>query len=173
MIMQILSHTPLWVWALLAFLVYRGVAAMKPGESSLVRLAIVPALFLAWGAWSISHRYGGSLQAWGEWLVGIAAGAAIGWLLLRRATLALNPATGKLRRSPDYSLLPLLLVTFLVKYGFEVAFAVSPALAGHAGFTAAYLLTSGGFAGIFLGKFCRYVVAVRRGAGGGALGVAG
>ena len=173
MIMQILSHTPLWVWALLAFLVYRGIAAMKPGESSLVRLAIVPALFLVWGAWSISHRYGGSLQAWGEWLVGIAAGAALGWLLLRRATLALNPATGKLRRSPDYSLLPLLLVTFLVKYGFEVAFAVSPSLTASAGFSAAYLLLTGGFTGIFVGKYGRYLASLRMDAAGKGLETAG
>ncbi|AWH51834.1 DUF1453 domain-containing protein [Stenotrophomonas sp. ESTM1D_MKCIP4_1] len=169
MMMQILSHTPIWVWVLLAFLITRGIAAMKPGETSLVRLSIVPVLFIAWGAWSISSRYGASLQAWGEWLAGIAAGTAIGWLLLRRATLTLNPATGKLRRSADYSLLPLLLVTFVLKYAFEVAFAVSPALAGHAGFSAAYLLSSGGFAGIFVGKFCRYLAAQRRGVRGGTL----
>ncbi|KAF1017112.1 MAG: hypothetical protein GAK31_00371 [Stenotrophomonas maltophilia] len=88
-------------------------------------------------------------------------GAAFGWLLLRRATLTLNHATGKLWRSADYSLLPLLLVTFAVKYGFEVALAVSPALSSSVGFSAAYLLLSGGFTGIFVGKYCRYLVALR------------
>ncbi|KAF1017111.1 MAG: hypothetical protein GAK31_00370 [Stenotrophomonas maltophilia] len=72
MLPQLLSHTPIWVWLLLAFLLSRGVAAMKPSETSLQKLAIVPALFAAWGAWSISHRYGVSWAAWGN-----------GWLALR------------------------------------------------------------------------------------------
>ncbi|OBU51193.1 DUF6622 family protein [Stenotrophomonas maltophilia] len=158
---QLLSHTPIWVWVLMVFLITRGIAAMKPGETSLPTLAIVPAVFAAWGMWSISHRYGASWSAWGEWLVGIGAGTGLGWLLLRRARVAMNSATGRLWRSADYSLLPLLLITFLVKYGFETALAVSPTLSANAGFSAAYLLLSGGFTGIFIGRYCRYVSAVR------------
>lgn len=162
MLQPLVSNTPVWVWALLVFLITRGIAAMKPAETSLAKLAIVPALFTVWGLWSISHRFGSSWEAWGEWLVGIGAGAGLGWVLLRRATLTLNAATGTLWRSADYSLLPLLLVTFAVKYGFEVALSVSPSLSGDATFRAAYLLLSGGFTGIFLGKYVRYLRASRR-----------
>ena len=173
MLQPLVSQTPLWVWLLLAFLVTRGIASMKPGETSLQKLAVVPVLFAAWGAWSISHRYGASFSAWGEWLAGVAAGAALGWVLLRRARLTMDAASGRLRRGADYSLLPLLLVTFLVKYGFETALAVSPALAAHAGFSAAYLLLSGAFTGIFAGKYCRYLASLRRVAAGDGLAAAG
>ena len=105
----LLSHTPIWVWALLLFLVTRGITALKPQPTTLATLAIVPTLFTVWGLWSISHRYGGAWQVWAQWLVGIAAGAALGWMLLRRATLTVNPSTGRLWRSADHSLLPLLL----------------------------------------------------------------
>lgn len=162
MLQQLISNTPVWVWLLLGFLVTRGIGAMKPGETSLTKLAIVPALFTAWGLWSISHRFGSSWEAWGEWLVGIGAGMGLGWMLLRRATLSLNLATGALWRSADYSLLPLLLVTFAVKYGFETALSVSPSLSADGIFRAAYLLLSGGFTGIFIGKYCRYLRASRR-----------
>ncbi|MEN4950601.1 DUF6622 family protein [Stenotrophomonas sp. TWI819] len=162
MLQQLVSNTPVWVWAILILLVTRGVAAMKPGETSLTKLAIVPALFTAWGIWSLGHRFGASWEAWGEWLVGIAAGMGLGWLLLRRATLTLNAASGTLWRSADYSLLPLLLVTFAVKYGFEVALSVSPSLNVDAGFRAAYLLLSGAFTGIFIGKYLRYLRASRQ-----------
>lgn len=94
MLQQFASHTPLWVWALLIFLITRGIAAMKPGEITLVRLAVVPALFTAWGLCSISARYGTSWQAWGLWLAGIGAGAGIGWMMLRRATLTANRQPG-------------------------------------------------------------------------------
>lgn len=173
MLQQLTSQTPIWVWLLLAFLVTRGIAAMKPGETSLQKLAIVPVLFAVWGAWSISHRFGASLTAWGEWLAGIGTGAALGWLLLGHVKLTLDGATGKLWRNADFSLLPLLLITFLVKYGFEVAFAVSPSLTGNAGFSAAYLLLSGGFTGIFVGKYCRYLASLRLGEAGKGVGVAG
>ncbi|WP_256775614.1 MULTISPECIES: DUF6622 family protein [unclassified Stenotrophomonas] len=157
MLQQLISNTPVWVWGLLVFLITRGVAAMKPAEASLTKLAIVPALFTAWGLWSISGRFGGAWEAWGEWLVGIGAGAVLGWMLLRRATLTMNTSTGKLWRSADYSLLPLLLVTFAVKYGFEVALSASPSLSADGMFRAAYLLLSGGFTGIFIGKYWRYL----------------
>lgn len=173
MLQQLASQTPIWVWLLLAFLITRGIAAMKPGETSLQKLAIVPALFIVWGAWSISHRFGASVSAWGEWLAGIGAGAALGWLLLHRLKLTVDSSTGKLWRSADFSLLPLLLITFLVKYGFETAFAVSPALTAHAGFSAAYLLLSGGFTGIFVGKYCRYLASLRMIGAGKGLGTAG
>lgn len=58
MLQHLASQTPTWVWLLLAFLITRGIAAMKPGETSLQKLAVVPVLFTVWGAWSISHRYG-------------------------------------------------------------------------------------------------------------------
>lgn len=173
MLQQLAAQTPIWVWLLLAFLITRGIAAMKPGETSLQKLAIVPALFAVWGAWSISHRFGTSPSAWGEWLAGIIAGAALGWLLLNRLKLTLDSSTGKLWRNADFSLLPLLLVTFLVKYGFEVAFAVSPSLTANAGLSAAYLLLAGGFTGIFVGKYCRYLASLRMGAAGKGLETAG
>lgn len=157
----IVSHTPLWVWVLLAFLVSRGVAAFKPQPTSLGRLAVVPALFTAWGVWSLTARYPDAWQAWALWLVGLALGTCIGWMLLRHVHMHVDPASGALWRGADYSLLPLLLVTFLVKYGFEVAFAMSPTLIADAGFRAAYLLLSGGLSGIFVGKSCRYVGAAR------------
>ncbi|MFB5208358.1 DUF6622 family protein [Stenotrophomonas sp. 3diitr2024] len=175
MLQQLASQTPISVWPLLAFLVTRGIAAMKPAETSLQKLAIVPALFAVWGAWSVSHRFGASLSAWSEWLAGIATGATLAWLLLSRLKLTLDRSTGKLWRSADFSLLPLLLITFLVKYGFEVAFAVSPSpsLSAHAGFSAAYLLLTGGFTGIFVGKYCRYLGSLRMDAAGKGLETAG
>ena len=62
---------------------------------------------------------------------------------------------------------------FLVKYGFEAAFAVSPSLSAHAGFSAAYLLLTGGFTGIFVGKYARYLASLRMEAGGKGLETAG
>ena len=53
---EIVAHTPLWVWALFAFLVYRGVAGMRTREVSPFRVLIVPAVFFVWGASSLLGR---------------------------------------------------------------------------------------------------------------------
>ena len=43
----------------------------------------------------------------------------------------------------------------------------------NAGASAAYLLLAGGFTGLFIGKYCRYLASLRRDAAGRGLGVAG
>lgn len=151
------THTPIWVWVILAFLLWRGIDALKPSKTSLARLAVVPAIFTVWGLWSLHSRYGASIEAWGLWLVGIAIGAGIGWLLVRRQAITVDPASGHLHRTADYSLLPLLLLTFIVKYAFEAALAMNPAFAADTAFRIAHLVVSGGFTGVFIGKFLHYL----------------
>lgn len=153
----IVTHTPVWVWAVLVFLIVRGVQAFRPAETTLRRLALVPLVFTAWGLWTLIGRYAVSLDASLLWLAGISAGAVIGWLLAARAGIHVDAASGRITRAADYSLLPLLVLTFLVKYAFEVALAMQPALAGDVVFRAASLMVSGGFTGIFIGKFLRYL----------------
>ena len=47
---QVLVHTPVWVWALFAFVIYQGITALRPREVPIWRLLIVPAVFIVWGA---------------------------------------------------------------------------------------------------------------------------
>ena len=43
---QIILRTPLWVWPLLAFLVYRGLLASVDRETSLKKAFVIPAVML-------------------------------------------------------------------------------------------------------------------------------
>jgi hypothetical protein len=45
----IVRGTPLWVWLLLAYLLSRGLKALKGGTTPLSKLAIVPVVFAVWG----------------------------------------------------------------------------------------------------------------------------
>lgn len=155
-LMQFLGHTPLWVWVLLVYLFWRGLKGLKPAETSLAKLAIIPVIFAVWGVYGIAVHYGVSVASLLPSLVGIAAGMAFGWWLLRHLRIRVDPATGRLQRPADRTLLPLLMVTFVVKYVFEAALAVNPAMAQVDGFRIAHLLLSGVFTGIFIGKFLRY-----------------
>ncbi len=88
---------------------------MKPAETSLHKLAIVPALFAVWGAWSISHRFGASLVP-GRVACRHSHGRGTCLAAAESIEADAGPQHRQYWRSADFSLLPLL-VTFLVKYG--------------------------------------------------------
>jgi fucose permease len=58
---QIIIITPLWVWVLLAFLLYLGIRALRPGTAPLWRIAILPALFAELRYWLTEMVLSGTL----------------------------------------------------------------------------------------------------------------
>ena len=154
---QFINNTPVWVWVLLVYLVMKGFQARKPGDTTLLKMAIIPVLFTVWGLVDLVSLYGVSATSSLLWLVGIAGGAAIGWNIVSRYNLIPDHVAGTIHRPADMTLLPLLLVTFSIKYGFGVIAAVSPDLLAEPAFMISDLLLSGLFTGIFIGKFARYV----------------
>ena len=155
-IAQILAHTPWWVFLLFAFLVQRGMRGFAPAETSLVQLAMLPAVFMIWGLSGLSERYGLDPGAFSLWLAALTIGAAAGAALLR-GTPHVDRARGVIYRPADFTILPLILVAFFSKYAMAVMAATSPAIAGTAGFRIVGLAVSGFFAGVFVGKFTRYL----------------
>lgn len=153
---QFLVQTPFWVWILLAYLIFIGIKARRPGNTSLVKMAIIPVIFTAWGLYNLVTLYGIAVDTAALWLAGIAVGAAIGWYILSRYTIVADRPAGVLHRPADNTLLPLLIATFAVKYSFGVISATSPQLLAETGFRIADLALSGFFTGIFIGKFIRY-----------------
>lgn len=154
---QFIFRTPIWAWALLAWLVFRGIKARRPGDTTLSKLAMIPAIFTAWGLYDLMTLYGVTGETTGLWLVGIALGAALGWFIAARFDIVADRAAGVIHRPADFSLLPLLLLTFGVKYSFGVIGSVAPDLLAEPAFKSADLILSGVFTGVFVGKYLRYV----------------
>jgi hypothetical protein len=152
-LIRIVANTPLWVWPLFAYLVWRGIQAMKPGDTTLIKLAIMPAVFLVWGLYGLWRFYGFGFEGFGPWIVALLLGAVGGWLILRRQKLEIDRARGVVHHPADDTVLPLNLLAFGFKYAFGVMAVVSPQLLREVGFRLLDLGTSGLFAGIFLGKF--------------------
>lgn len=81
---QILTHTPVWVWVLLVFLVTRGIKARQPATVTLEKLAIVPAIFLFWDIYDLVVHRQLILSTFALWIAGILAGAALGFVLIKQ-----------------------------------------------------------------------------------------
>ena len=156
LVLQILAHTPLWAWALFAFLVYRGVAAMGAREVSPYRAVIVPAVFLVWGASSLFERSSGLALNVATFLTALLVGAAAG-----RALASLMPAprlssvTGLLATPGSPVTLVLNCVAFAAKYAGAVALARSSGATVHAEVASAAVAIGGVFAGLFWGRTLR------------------
>jgi hypothetical protein len=122
MILDILTHTPVYVWAMLAFFIYRGLAARRDRDVPVWTLLILPAVLLALAIQGILNHYGSAPAPLGSWLIAALCGAFAGALSLSPHAVAVGQK-GILMRG---SWLPLVLVlaVFATKYCTEVLFVV-------------------------------------------------
>jgi hypothetical protein len=126
-ITDILQHTPLWVFALLALLVVLGCQALRARTLPLWRLLVVPLLFAGWGVVSIAQRALGTPVSAVEWIVVGALGVALAWRTARPDRLRIARASRRIE--VPGSVVPLLrnLLVFAAKYALSVGIILAPA----------------------------------------------
>lgn len=78
MLIQILRGTPMWVFALFAYLVWMGIKRLQPGVRNVRSIWVTPAIFIAWGVFGLLQRNGPFAQTVIDWLVGGALGGIFG-----------------------------------------------------------------------------------------------
>jgi hypothetical protein len=155
---QVLVHTPLWVFALFAYLVWQGIKAMQPRRTPIWRALIVPVVFIVWGV----SRIGSGHQD-GTWP--LVAWIAAALVLLPLGVLTPRPfdvdhTTGEIIRPGSAFALVRNLVVFSLQYTVGVITAINAgdrALASIAG-----RAISGATAGYFIGSTIALLIAYRR-----------
>ena len=144
---QILTHTPIWAFVLLAYLVWIGIKAMRPRTVTIWRSLIVPAVFIVWGLSRLLSRqdFAAPLIAW----LGAAAVLLVVGLLTARP-LELDHITGEIKRPGGVMPLIRNVTVFALQYTVAVIAAVDP----HDATTVAIVgrAISGGTTGYFLGR---------------------
>ncbi len=154
MLSNIITHTPLYVWAILAFLVSRGITAMRERELAFKSLCIIPLLMLLLSLQDISKKFGMAPLPLAAWLAGACVAGGLAWRM-GAARISVGSAPGRVTVAG--SVLPLLLMVsiFFTKYATAVALAIAPELAGQTVFVAAICVLFGAFNGLFLGRLAR------------------
>ena len=158
MIQQIISHTPTYVWALLAFLLYRGWLASQDRETSLQKVALIPLVMLGLAVSGISSSGVLGEGIWAVWAVGALASSAAIWTLSTREIIV-NRAAGTIQQRGSWMPLCLMISIFVTKYSVAVVSAMHPELAQSLPFAASVTLLYGVFNGLFLGRLARYAAA--------------
>jgi len=166
MLNNLLSHTPVYVWLILALVVTRGVIALRERETTLGKLFVIPAIMLPVALMDIARKFGLEGLPLGVW--GLCTAGAMWAVWSRGATwIAAGGAPGRLRVGGSVMPLLLMLVIFVVKYATTVMLVAAPALLQGAAVTAVVCALMGGANGWFFGRLLRDVADSRALAGAG------
>lgn len=158
MLIQILTHTPAWVFALFALLAWLGGKQLAAGSAHLYRVAALPVAMIALALYGVSGAFGSSsvgLLAVAGWAVAAAL------MLFAVGRLPLHPAVqydrGSRRFFQPGSWVPLVLMMgiFCAKYAVGVTLAMRPGIAHEAGFAVGISTLYGLFSGVFAGRALR------------------
>lgn len=160
MLQQIVSHTPTYVWAILGFLVYRGVAASRDRTATMREVFILPAVMLALGLQSTANGFGLESPAGAAWLAGLAAGIALMWRSAGNGAV-LDRAAGTVQLRGSWAPLALMMTIFVGKFAMAVALASQPALRNSLALALPACAAFGVLSGAFMARPLRVAAALR------------
>ncbi|HZU87826.1 MAG TPA: DUF6622 family protein [Stellaceae bacterium] len=124
-VVQMLLHTPAYVYLLLAWLVWRGMLSLGLRTVALWRLFIVPSVFAANGLLMLVWRANTGLPEVAAWLVSAVALVPIGYMTGPRI-LAVDPSGRSVTCAGSTIPLARNLLIFSCQYGIAVALFLHP-----------------------------------------------
>lgn len=152
MILQILIHTPLWVWALLAALLLLGLWQSRARRVRRVQLMSLPLALLTLGLWSMAPGFVTQPVAAVLWLGAIAAATALGLRLPRPAAARWLADEARLMLPGSWVPLLLIVAIFSLRYAAGVGQGLHPEWRALAAVQWPLALVFGGLSGLFLGR---------------------
>lgn len=169
MVRAILTHTPPWVWTLLAALVVLGLIQARERRAGMARVAALPAGMSALSLWSTVSAFGASPQfglVAATWLAATAAAFAAVAPMAPPPGSRFDAATRTFTLPGSWAPMALILSLFALRYGVNVALALQPGLAADTAFTLLAAAAYGAFSGVFGGRAARVWRLARRPAPG-------
>ncbi len=127
-VLQVIQHTPNWVFALFAALLVLGVTQARRREVHRIRLTLLPIAFIGLSGWGIYSAFGVEPAAVTSWAAALTAVAAIGWSREPMRGVSIVPGTNRLVVPGSWWPMVLILATFVVRYTVAVMLVRNPAL---------------------------------------------
>lgn len=160
---MILSHTPVWVWGLLAALLLLGLSQTRDRWVSPARLRRMPWVFVAFSVWSTINAFGWQLSA----VAGFLVGARFTLHVLQGHEVRPAPAIpmplgvdkGSVFVPGSWMPLAVMMLIFVIKYISGVTLAMVPGLATQGSAVLSVSLLNGALAVILLARSQRLLKA--------------
>jgi hypothetical protein len=158
-LLQIVVHTPLWVWPMMAAIIALGLYGLRPRVVSPWRLVALPLVGVAVSLTAVVQSAQPAMAA-AAWALALLAGLPLGNILGRR-----RPAQwqddGRLQIAGGWFVLVFALSIFAVRYALGVVFGVAPALKADPFWIGLSAGAGGVIAGIGLGWLAGLVLRAR------------
>jgi len=162
-IVTIVSRTPVWVWGLLAGLLYLGYTQLFARTASFTRVMVMPVVMTGFSVYGLLSAFGGSgltlhlLEVAAAWLLPTAAVAAVALMLTPGAPAGTRYDAVTRSYAIPGSVVPMALIVgiFMTKYLVGVELAMQPTLTRDAVFSLAIPALYGAFNGLFVARATR------------------
>lgn len=155
-LLQIVMHTPPWVFALLAGLTVFGLMQVRTRGVPMWLALVLPAAMLVLSLSGVVQYVGPSPAALAAWAAGVAAGTALSLTAIGRNVAAYDAAKGRLTVAGSWAPLLVILGIFLVRYAMGVGRAMNFEAARDTNVLLAVSVLLGAFSGYFLARGIRY-----------------
>lgn len=152
MLLEILRHTPAWVWLLLGGLVALGLSQMRTRAVHPLRLVILPLVLLALGLWSMAPGFVAHPVVALAWLKALVLAAALGRRLPVAPGVQWQAATKRLELPGSAVPLLLILAIFSLRYASGVAMALEPAWRTQLSVQLTLAIVFGALSGLLAGR---------------------
>ena len=153
--MQILQHTPLWVFVLFLGLVYLGVVQSRTRRVSRNRLIVLPVAMLAWSLYSVWSTFDAHLTALAAWACAWGVVVSIGLARGRSRSASYDAGTAQFTVAGSWVPLALMMGIFFFKYAVAVVHATNPGLLDTTVAVVVVAGTYGVFSGLFMARAVR------------------
>ncbi len=161
MFVQVVAHTPLWVWGLLMLLIALGLAQSVARTVSLRRIIWLPLVMTALSLNGTLSVFQADQWSWVLWLG--AAVATVAWFASSDlpAGVGFEPSTRTFSLPGSWEPLVLMMGIFLTRYAVAVVLALHPAMTQDVASAAIASSLYGAMSGVFIGRMLRLLRATR------------
>ncbi|WP_431288985.1 DUF6622 family protein [Roseateles chitinivorans] len=149
---QILSHIPGFVWAILAMILYFGLRQTRTTAMRARRLIVLPVLWLVFGAWGVEKSFGLDGLAGLAWLAGLVAGVLALRALRWPGNVRYDADTRRFIVPGSWVPMALMAGIFVLKFASGMSLALHPDYAHNTAYALAFSAVFGLFSGAFLGR---------------------
>lgn len=156
MIIEILTHTPLWVYGLFVGLIFVGWQQTRERYVKQPTLLILPLGMLALSFFGATSSFGYSLTIMLLWLAGVLSSTIIGLLLFSASSASYQAQNASFKVLGSWWPMIFIMAIFFTKYAVGVLTSIKPELFANA----ALVLSLATFYGILSGTFIARAIRV-------------
>ncbi|QVL57551.1 MAG: hypothetical protein KFB93_00290 [Simkaniaceae bacterium] len=126
--LDIISHAPIYIWVILALLLWKGWRASRTNTVSWKDLIIIPVVMLIWTTYSITKNYGPLFIL--PWVASVSMGVGLGLFMIRKSSLRFDKKRKLIEFSGSWIPMVLLLSIFSLRFFLGATYGVHPELKG-------------------------------------------